>query len=152
MEIVGLPLHPLAVHGAVVLAPIAALIALASVRPAWRERLRWPALVGALVAAGIVVVAYLSGDSFREANAFFNDPASATTARIDDHEQFGTILLWTTLAFGMVTVLRDVLRTKSLAVQHALSAVVALAAAAVLVLVVLTGHSGAQAVWAGFSG
>ena len=41
----GLPLHVLVVHGAVVVTPVAALAALALVRPSWRTRLRWPVAV-----------------------------------------------------------------------------------------------------------
>ena len=50
MEINGLPLHPLVVHAAVVFGPLAALAALAYVvLPAWRDRLRWPMVVLALM-------------------------------------------------------------------------------------------------------
>lgn len=153
MEINGLPLHPLAVHGAVVLTPLAALLALASLLPRWRERLRWPAVAGALIAVGAVVVAYLSGDSFREANAFFNDPALPTTAKIDDHEDLGWLLLWWTVGFGVVAVGNGVLHPRATWARWLLGLLLAVAAVAVLVLVVLTGDSGAKAVWGeGFEG
>ena len=153
MEINGLPLHPLAVHGAVVLTPLAALVALAYLVPRWRDRLRWPLVAAALVAVGAIVLAYLSGDSFREANDFFNDPANPTTAKIDDHEDLGWILLWWGIAFGVTALLNGILHPRAVWARWVLGVLLAVDAVAVIVLVVLTGDSGARAVWGeGFSG
>ena len=53
MEIGGLPLHPLVIHAAVVFGPLGALSALGyAVLARWRDRLRWPMLVLALLATG----------------------------------------------------------------------------------------------------
>ncbi|QYJ05682.1 hypothetical protein KUV85_08380 [Nocardioides panacisoli] len=152
MEINGLPLHPLAVHGAVVLAPIASLVALAYLVPALRDRLRWPTLVLALVAAAAVLVAYFSGDSFREANDFFNDPGAPVTEKIDTHEDRGALLMWWSLAFAAIAVITTALHRRDGWVRWLLAALLAVDAVAVLVLVVLTGDSGARAVWDGFAG
>lgn len=153
MEINGLPLHPLAVHAAVVLGPVAALMALAYVVPAWRDRLRWPLLGAAVLCVVSVVVAYLSGNSFRDANNFFNEPASAVTAKIDDHQSYGTILLWVSLGFGILAAAAtSVLHQRDGLVRHAAGGVVAAVGLGVLVLTVLTGESGASAVWDGFNG
>ncbi len=153
MEINGLPLHPLAVHGAVVLTPIAALLALAYLLPRWRDRLRWPLVAGALVALVAVVLAYLSGDSFREANDFFNDPALPTTKEIDDHEDLGFVLLWWTVAFAVMALLNGVLHPKATSARWVLGVLLAVDAVAVVVLVVLTGDAGARAVWGeGYAG
>ncbi|CAN5256485.1 hypothetical protein BH09ACT12_BH09ACT12_22120 [soil metagenome] len=153
MEINGLPLHPLAVHVAVVIGPLAALVALAYVlRPAWQARLRSTLVVGAVVAVAAVVVAYLSGDSFREANAFFNQPGE-TADLIDEHEELAGVLLLVTLGFGAVAVLVGLLHTRGGAVRTVLQVLLAAAALGVLVLVVLTGEAGARAVWgSGFEG
>jgi hypothetical protein len=44
MTFAGLPLHPLVVHAAVVLTPLAALLVVGSaVLPRWRWLTRWPA-------------------------------------------------------------------------------------------------------------
>ena len=52
MEFHGIPLHPLVVHGAVVFTPLAAVAALVFVLvERWRELLRWPTAVLAVVAA-----------------------------------------------------------------------------------------------------
>jgi len=152
MEINGLPLHPLAVHAAVILAPIAALVALAYLRPAWRDRLRWPMLVLALVAAASVVLAYLSGNSFRDANDFFTTPPSEVTDQIDEHADLGTIALWVTLGFALIAALNAWRHDHADVLRRILGVLLALDAVAVLVVVILTGDSGAQAVWSGFNG
>ncbi|WP_183096026.1 DUF2231 domain-containing protein [Nocardioides stalactiti] len=152
MEINGLPLHPLAVHGAVVLVPLVALLALAYLLPKWHDQLRWPLLVGALVAVGSVVVAYLSGDSFREANEFFNT-AGPIADKIDTHEERAELLLWTSISFGVMALLNAVLHPKEGWLRWVLGALLAIDAVAVLVLVIMTGDAGAQAVWGeGFKG
>lgn len=153
MEINGLPLHPLAVHGAVVLVPLAALIALAYLRPGWRDRLRWPLVVAAVLAVVAVVAAYLSGDHFREANDFFNDPSLPATDEIDDHAELAGYLLWTTVGFGVVALITGFLHPKEGAARWVLGALLGVAAVAVVVLVFLTGEAGARAVWGdGFKG
>ncbi|MFD0804857.1 DUF2231 domain-containing protein [Nocardioides caeni] len=146
MEFFGLPLHPLAVHAAVVLTPIAALLALAYLVPGWRDRLRWPLLVAALVAVASVVVAYLSGSDFRDSERF----ATATgefAERLETHEDLGTYLLWWTIAFGVMAVLNTVLHSDRTWVRWLLGVLMAIDALAVLLIVAVTGHSGAEAVW-----
>lgn len=153
MEINGLPLHPLAVHAAVVLGPIAALIALMYViRPAWQRRLRGLLMAGAALAVGAVVVAYLSGGSFREANEFFNQPGE-TAGLIDKHEKLANALLFVTLGFGVVAVTAGFLQSRGGALRVLLQVLLGATAIGVLVLVVLTGEAGARAVWGnGFAG
>ena len=41
-SILGLPIHALVVHAAVILIPLAALLGIAFLRPVWRMPLRWP--------------------------------------------------------------------------------------------------------------
>jgi uncharacterized membrane protein len=80
MEISGLPLHPLVVHAAVVLGPVAALAALGYAAVGrWRDWLRVPMVVVALAAVASIVAAYLSGDSFLEAARWPRSPGSAPT-------------------------------------------------------------------------
>lgn len=142
------------VHGAVVLAPLAALLAIAYVVPPWRDRLRWPVLVAALLALGAVVLAYLSGESFRDANAFFNDPAAPATEKIDAHQDYGFLLLWCTVGFGVVVLLNVLLHHVEARWVRILLAVLLVAdAVTVIVLTYLTGDAGAKAVWGeGFEG
>ena len=159
MTIAGLPLHPLVVHGAVVLAPLAALIALAyGAVPRWRWALRHVALVSAIVAAGSVQLAAMTGDALAASE-------SPVSKLVHIHEEWAGRLQFSAWVLAAAVVIAwwvtphespipngdrtspdfaaaSVLRFSSLAV-------VAIAAVATLALVVLTGHAGAEAVWAG---
>lgn len=153
MEINGLPLHPLAVHAAVVLGPLAALVSLAYlVRPAWRAGLRVPMMLGAAVSVVTVLVAYFSGTSFRDANAFFTTPGE-TADLIDEHASLANALLAVTLGFGVVAVAAGLLYQRGGAARVLLQVLLGATAVGVVVLVVLTGEAGARAVWGnGFEG
>ena len=146
MEINGLPLHPLLVHAAVVLGPLAALWALAYVvLPGQRDRLRWGMVVLTAVALGSIVVAYLSGGDFKSSRNFFS--TGPVGARVQTHEQRAGWLLGATIPFAVLalaTAYWHPRRGRATVVLHGL---LGLGAVAVLVLVVLTGESGARAVW-----
>jgi hypothetical protein len=146
MEINGLPLHPLVVHAAVVFGPLAALGALVYVFvPRWRDRLRWPMLVLVLVATGAIWAAYLTGVSFRDSKDFFTEGAIGEKVR--KHERLAGKLRLATSAFAIVAFLAAWFHTRSGAVRILLSVLVAVAALGTLVLTILTGDAGAQAVW-----
>ncbi|HET6625323.1 MAG TPA: DUF2231 domain-containing protein [Nocardioidaceae bacterium] len=155
MEIGGLPLHPLVVHAAVVLAPLAALVAIVfAVVPRWRWLTRWPAVVTALIAAGSVFAARLSGEDLLDAR-----PELAPLVAV--HEDRGELLLWVTLGFAVVVLVAAWMlggstplpngrgaRTSAVPiVDTVLAVLLVLAALAVLVQVVLTGDAGSRAVW-----
>ena len=129
MEINGLPLHPLVVHAAVVFGPIAALLAIAYVvRPAWQVRLRTPLVVMAVVSLASILAAY------------FN-------AQIDEHEERAGLLLWVTIAFGVIALVSASFQRRSPGVRGGLHVLLAVSAVAMLVMVVLTGDAGARAVY-----
>jgi len=143
MEISGLPLHPLVVHAAVVFGPIGALTALAyAVLPRFRDRLRMPMLALALLATGSVVAAYLTGRNFLESR-----PELGREAMVDTHEARARLLLWLTLGFGLVAASAGWMHARAGVARVAIRVLLGLSAAAVLVLVVLTGDAGARAVW-----
>jgi len=143
MEISGLPLHPLVVHAAVVFGPIGALTALAyAVLPRFRDRLRMPMLVLALLATGSVVAAYLTGRNFLESR-----PELGREAMVDTHEARARLLLWLTLGFGLVAASAGWMHARAGVARVAVRVLLGLSAGAVLVLVVLTGDAGARAVW-----
>ena len=143
MEINGLPLHPLAVHAAVVLGPVGAMAALAyAVLPRLRDRLRLPMLGLALVATGTVVLAYFSGDDFLATR-----PELAQNPQVAVHQERAELLLWLTLGFGACATVAGLLHTRTGVVRTVLPIVLAALSLAVLVQVVLTGEAGARAVW-----
>ncbi|MFL6089420.1 MAG: DUF2231 domain-containing protein [Aeromicrobium sp.] len=158
MTIAGLPLHPLVVHAAVVLAPLAAIVALAhSLVPRWRWALRHVSALAAILAALSVQVAAMTGDSLAASEA----PVSKL---VRVHEAWAGRLEFSVWVLAAVVIVAWwFLPHESPLPGHARSpravawapvvnrAVIALmptAALATLVLVAFTGHAGAEAVWA----
>lgn len=142
VEINGLPLHPLVIHAAVVLGPLAALAALAYVVPRWRDRLRWPMLVLALVGTASVVAAYLTGQNFLHSR-----PQLGQLPAVQTHQARAKVLLWVAVGFGVVALLNAWLHRRSGPVRLVLAVLLVVAAVALLVCVLLTGDAGARAVW-----
>ena len=162
MEISGLPLHVLVVHGAVVLTPLAAVASiLLAVVPRWRYLTRWPAVALALAATATVWVARISGDEFFESR-FDGLPADSGLRRaIVEHRDRGVTLSLLALVFVALTVLGGVLLggesgltsgrgakpVRQRWVELALPAAMVVASVLVLVYAVLTGDAGARATW-----
>ena len=142
MELNGLPLHPLVIHAAVVFGPLAALAALASLVPRWRDTARWPMVALAVVAVGAIVAAYLTGRSFLNSR-----PDLATSPAVLTHESRARALLWVSLGFGVVTLLAGWAHRRTGALRVVIDVLLAASATAVLVLVIRTGDAGARAVW-----
>jgi hypothetical protein len=154
MEISGVPLHPLIVHAVVIFVPLGALSAiLFAVIPRWRWLLRWPTLLLALAAVAVVRLAVISGNDLRR-------DRDLGGARLDRHMDLATWLERSVWVFAVVAILacwvlpyvtplRDREDRVSPAASLTMAATVLLpiAAAAVLVLAVLTGDAGAKAVW-----
>ena len=155
--ILGLPAHPLLVHLAVALTPVAALLAvLSAVWPAARRKLGWitPAVTFlALVAAGVTASA---GEWLAE--------HLPTSDRIQRHTSMGEgLVAWTFLLFALTLAAWYWYRTwapggrragsTSATVARAMPTVIAVLVGAVaiatLVDLVIIGHSGAAAVWDG---
>jgi hypothetical protein len=146
-EINGLPLHPLVVHAAVILGPLAALSALAYVGlPRHRDRLRWVALVMVLLGTAAIWAAYLTGNNFFASSRFDNFSGEALD-RIHTHQNYARTLRWITSGFAAVTVLATYLHTRTGPTRMVLGVLVVLGAVFTLVWTVLTGDAGARAVW-----
>lgn len=162
MDINGLPLHVLVVHGAVVFAPLAAVAAIVfAAVPRWRFLTRWPAVVLAVVAAATVWLARLSGDDFFDSR-FGTLPAdNPVRAAILEHRDYGQALSFITLALLVVAATGAVLlggasgfasgrgakeRAQSW-VELAVPALIMLASVATLAYAFLTGDAGARATW-----
>ncbi|MFT3888017.1 MAG: cytochrome b5-like heme/steroid binding domain-containing protein [Arachnia sp.] len=143
-KLTGLPAHPLLVHLPVVLLPLVALgvVALA-VRPAWRPRFAVVVLGLAVVGALGAVGAALTGDAL-----------AATVGTPATHRVLGIALAVTSVMFLLVVGpwLWRVRTATAAAGGKAMAAVAVVLSAAVVTLTVLTGHSGATAVWGGTVG
>ncbi|GAB3443154.1 hypothetical protein GCM10027517_21220 [Phycicoccus ginsengisoli] len=143
MEINGLPAHPLLVHLVVVLLPLSAVGGiLVSAWPAARRRLGILVPLGAVVGALAVPVTTRAG---RDLARHFGNPPF-----IQQHQSYGNQVLPWAAALAVATVLQWFLlrnpRT-SRAVQALLGLAVVASAVGTVVIVVLTGDSGARAVW-----
>jgi hypothetical protein len=153
MTVNGIPAHPLVVHAAVVLVPLAAVFAgVYAVWPRRRWQTRTPALVLAVVAAGAVQLAAMTGDQLKTS-------LHENTALIRTHEHWAGLLQAATWALaGLVVVAWWALPHRSPLPDRGarggvrllsvpLTVLLPVAALVVLVLVVLTGDAGARAVW-----
>ena len=146
-SVTGIPLHPLVVHATVVFTPLAALAALAYVfLGRYRDLLRWPTLVLALIAVGTVWAAYLTGANFFDSDRF-QSFSGELLDRIEKHESYAGTLRWIASGFGIVTVAMTYLHDRAGSSRMALSGLVAVLAVLTLVWTVLTGDAGARAVW-----
>lgn len=97
-EISGLPLHPLAVHGAIVLVPLLVLASLAyALIPQLRTRVGWVAVLLSVAAPVAAVVAKLSGEAFQQRRAL------PLAGQLADHRDYGTFTMWLTIALGVLT-------------------------------------------------
>ena len=143
----GLPIHALVVHAAVVLVPLAALLGILFVRPAWRMVLRWPLVVGAALATVTVFVARQSGQVLKES---LGDQLEGTTVGkvVERHQDLADLLwIWLLVFLGACIVAALVLPRLSPLAGGAVAIIVAALAIVVIVLVAYTGHQGSKAVW-----
>src|SRR4051794_31293300 len=163
MEIGGLPLHPLVVHAAVTLVPLAAVAACAlALVPSWRWLSRWVALLASIGAVVVVYVARMSGKALLRDRPFLNQPGTRTAALIATHQHRAAILMvLVVLLAAAVIVAFLVLPAKSGLVSGQLDhggtdtrlistvtvVLLLLLGLAVLVSVFLVGEAGARAVW-----
>ncbi len=143
-SIAGLPVHPLVVHFAVVLLPLAALglVVLVAV-PTWADRFGW--LTVATIAAG-TAAAFAAKASGEALSSHMGAPAA--------HVAYGDLLPPLAVGLFVLSVAWFLLhrRTRAAGLPRSLASTVAGDLAAVLALVVtvltvLVGHSGAQAAW-----
>ncbi|MBF9127772.1 hypothetical protein I0C86_01985 [Plantactinospora sp. S1510] len=152
-EFMGLPVHPLLIHAVVVFVPLLALVSVAYVvLPRFRSRLDWAAVALAVGAPVSALFAKLSGEELKEVLVARNYPPEGI-AKIEEHQGYGDLTLWWSLALGVATVLLVVLtsRRRSLPgwLKLVLSGVVVVLGAISVYYVYLTGDTGAKTVWEG---
>lgn len=144
----GLPIHALVVHAAVILVPVAALVGILFLRPAWRMKLRWPLVAAAALATATVYVARESGEVLKES---LGDGLKDNKAGeiVEHHQDFGNLLwLWLLVFLAVTIVVALVLpRLTTPLVGGAAAIIVAALAVVVIVLTAYTGHQGSTAVW-----
>lgn len=162
MTISGIPLHPLVVHAAVFLAPMAAVLAmLFAVRPPWRWALRHPLAIAAVGAAAAVQFSAMTGEELSESLGR-NDPGRSLIAV---HEMWAGRLEVAAWALAVSTVVawwsvphgspipgheRDHPQVAgAVTLSRIAIPLIFVLGLATAVLTVLTGHSGAVAVWSG---
>ncbi|MFN3338832.1 MAG: DUF2231 domain-containing protein [Dietzia sp.] len=156
--IAGLPAHPLLVHGAVVLLPLAALVVVAyAVWPAARARIGVVAPALALIAA---VAAKLAEDAGESLERLVEKLPDADQAAMNAHAELGEQTVLAAAALVLVALalylvhgapaarLRDRIRLLEAPWVGIVGAVVAVITAVVVVyLTIDAGHTGASMVW-----
>lgn len=141
--VMGLPVHPLVVHAAVVLVPLVALAALAmSYWPSFSIKYGKPILILAVVAQLSLFIAKSSGESFEE----------RLGKEVERHADLGEIAPLTFIPLLILLFIRwrmdrSGATAGSAGVRRLVSILLALSAVLAMVFIFLTGHSGAESVW-----
>jgi uncharacterized membrane protein len=147
----GIPLHPLLIHAAVVLVPLLVVAALVyALVPRLRQRVGW-VLVGLAVIAPLCALASkLSGDAFR-ARLARRHASAELLGQIDAHRHLGTILVWVVAALGLVALLLALLPAPRQTRAVSLTLVVLTVGLSLTsaYYVFRTGDTGAHIVWNG---
>ena len=141
----GLPVHALVLHAAVIGVPVAALTTAAvSIRAPWRER--WAGWV-ALLNAVMVGVTYVTRQSGLALFKRLDSLGAADVAR--HHRTLGLFLIWPMLVLFLLSVLMwlAVRRAAAVSLLTALSIATLLVAGFTIYWTVWTGHTGSSAVW-----
>lgn len=138
--VAGLPIHPLVVHFAVVLLPLAAVGVIASVfLPKIRSKYLGLSVLGVFFGTGAAFVAKQSGEALAERVGL---PVR--------HADLGTYLLVASGIFSLISALWYWQgRSKTLSTTNPLGLLASVVGIAVIGLSVITGHTGAEAVWQG---
>jgi len=100
----GLPLHALAVHGAVVMVPLAAVLGLVFAVPRLREWARWPLALVAVGAAVATWVAVESGERLEAAlenNGALGGPVHEL---VEEHAELAGQLEWMVIGYAVLAV------------------------------------------------
>ena len=146
----GLPIHALVVHAAVAIVPLAGLLGVAFVRPAWRMALRWPLAGVAALATLTVFVTRQSGKVLKEALGDQLTGKDNPTGKMVDHHQALADRLWVwLLVFLAVTVVVALIlpRLNNPLAGGVAAIVVAALAVVIIVMVVQVGDAGSRARW-----
>jgi hypothetical protein len=139
----GLPLHPLLVHGAVVLVPLVAIGALVmSYLPSFSRRHGKIILGLAVVAQMSVFLAKISGEAFED----------ILNKSVEKHAELGEIAPFVTIPMVILIYLRWRMDRSgstfgSVVIRRLTSVALVVASLVSIVFIFLVGHSGAESVW-----
>lgn len=154
LEILGLPMHPVAVHAPVVLVPLLVLGALVyAVVPRLRGYVGWAAVLLAVAAPLSTVTAKLSGEAYRD--VLYGTAPLPDDHPIEVHSGYGDLVMWTSIGLGATTLALALLRRGGGGGQirqwlnWLLAGVVVVLAVLLSYYVFQVGHSGAEMVHGG---
>ena len=134
----GLPVHPLVVHGVVVLLPLMAVLSVAvAARPSWRRFAAWAVAGNALVLV-MSFAAIESGEAL--SHRLGGDVAEA-------HEEWGEKVPYIAVALLVASLVVWFLRERTGALPTVAAGLVAVVALGAVGLTVVTGDTGARSVW-----
>jgi hypothetical protein len=135
----GLPLHPLAVHGAAVLIPLSAVALVLLVFVAKWRKAYLPLTLGALAVS--VVLAFVAKQSGEALAARVGNPGQ--------HQELGDLLLPASIGLFLLALAFFFLNksTKPKWMLQLAGALSTISVVGVVILSVLVGHSGAEATW-----
>lgn len=139
----GLPLHPLLVHGAVVLVPLVAIGAMVmSYLPSFSRRHGKIILGLAVVAQISVFLAKISGEAFED----------ILNKSVEKHAELGEIAPFVTIPMVILIYLRWRMDRSgstfgSVVIRRLTSVALVVASLVNIVFIFLVGHSGAESVW-----
>jgi hypothetical protein len=152
-EILGLPLHPLAVHVPIVLVPALALVSVVyALLPRFRAQLEWLAALLAVAAPVSAYVAKLAGEALRD-NRVAPNASPGILAGVNDHANLGNRLVWAAIGLGVVTLLLIGARRMrggpagKTWVTWGLAGLVVIGAVLASIAIFQVGDSGANMVW-----
>ncbi len=142
----GLPAHPLVVHGAVVLVPLAALGVIAmAIWPRFSQRSGWLVVGASVVAAGASVAAKESGEALAER---VGEPRFDHAELAEFMPAFAVALMVVTVALWWID-RRGAVAAARRGWRFAVAIVAMLVAVGSIVWVVRVGDSGAKSTWSG---
>jgi hypothetical protein len=149
-EILGLPAHPLLVHFAVVLLPLLVVGAVVyALVPRFRAKIDWAVVLLAFAGPGAAFFARESGQELKQ-KLIERQVDANVVANINDHQAYGDLAFWFSLALGLGTLLMVIVTVRRglpAWLTWVLSAAVVVLAGVTGTYVFLTGDSGANAVW-----
>jgi hypothetical protein len=147
-KFMGLPLHVLVLHFAVVLLPLSATVTAAVfLRPEWRQKFAGPAVILNLGMLVLTFVTVQSGEALKDKLNPDNSPKGPPS---NDHEEYAQVLLWIMVALAVAAAVAWFAgRTEGMlpAAAMGLALVVGGLAVAAAAMTVVTGHTGSDAKW-----